>query len=103
MNGYLNGMIGNKSNFLSVEAAEKRRRSDFVESPCLTDGENQLCEHFADVGNTGFCFCPKVIGSKRIYPLVNLLDSNIYVFDNCSAIEVAEEVSCDSVFEFLLL
>ena len=81
-------MIGNKGDFFSVEAAEKRRRGDFVENSCLADGQNELREHIANVGSVGFCLCPEVVNGKGACPLVNLFDGKVYVFDDCCAVEV---------------
>ena len=88
-------MIRNKSDFFPVEATEKRRRGDFVESPCLADGQNELREHIANVGNVGFCFRPEeVLGNETF----GISDRKVDLFDDFSAVEESEVVPCHSVF-----
>ena len=75
---FLNGMIGNKSNFFSVEATEKRRRSDFVKGSRFADGQDELREHIANVGNIGFCFCPEEVLLSAVCRLAGLTAKSIF-------------------------
>ena len=58
---FLNGMVGDKSDFCSVKATQKWWRSDFVEGSGFADGQDELCEHCTNVGNIGFCLCPEEV------------------------------------------
>ena len=90
-------MVGNEGDFFPVKTTQKRRRGDFIERPSLTDGQNELREHCANVRRIGFCFSPQEIS------LSSTLGGKINFADDVGAVEVSEKVLGDFVFERLFL
>jgi len=50
--------IGDKGDELAIEYAEVVGWQEALEGACFSDGEDELCEGFVDVGVGAFGFCP---------------------------------------------